>query len=413
MTYKKYDPAIKKMIADSGQPNLFPELKIPRTTALYWIEKSREVHASELKISDHQDFYMLRKEIFKLKAEREMLMKILSKVSDLKPLQSLLGMEKKEYIVKLIDDMRGIVPVIDALKLIKISSDKYYRWRAEVYGCEKSITPCNSNRPNQLTRQEQRTLVEMARDKKFAHMSIKSLMYYCQRHGILYCGYDSWLKYIKINEVKRFRIKRQKRKTFRVGIRARKPNEIWHIDITEIQIRGEQRFYLQMIVDNFSRAIISWNLSERKDLQRSLKTIKRSLRDGSLPEFLMSDGGRENVNQEVGKLLLGRGISQMIAKADVQFSNSMIEAVFKRMKGVIDFSRTRTLLGLKRRIGQFVSQYNFIVPHSKLEGALPFERHHQKFNSSDFLQHVRQKRVDLMLKRSVDYQRCSMCLGPS
>ncbi len=63
-----------------------------------------------------------------------MLIKILEKVSDLKPLQSLLGLEKKKFIVKLIDDMRGIVPVVDALRLIKIAPDKYYRWRAEVYG---------------------------------------------------------------------------------------------------------------------------------------------------------------------------------------------------------------------------------------------------------------------------------------
>ena len=213
-----------------------------------------------------------------------------------------------------------------------------------------------------------------------------------------------------MNEVKRYRIRRQKKKSYREGIRAKKPNEIWHIDITEIQIRGDQRFYLQMIVDNYSRAIMSWCLSDRKDLRVSLKTIKRSLWEGGLPEFLMSDGGRENVNFEVGKLLLGRGISQLIAKADVQFSNSMIEAVFKKLKGVVNFSRIRTQQGLKRAIGQFVRQYNFVFPHSRLQGAIPFERLHREFDILEFRARVREKRLELTRLRSVDYQRCGKCL---
>lgn len=38
-SYKKYDLKIKKLIARSRNPYLFPELEIPRTTANYWIKK--------------------------------------------------------------------------------------------------------------------------------------------------------------------------------------------------------------------------------------------------------------------------------------------------------------------------------------------------------------------------------------
>jgi putative transposase len=249
----------------------------------------------------------------------------------------------------------------------------------------------------------------MAKDKRYAHMSIKSLMYFCQREGILYCGYDSWLKYIKINDVKRHKIKRSKKKSYREGIRAKKPYEIWHIDISEIKIFGDQKFYIQMIVDNYSRAIMSWRLSDHKDLYLSLRTIKTSLRQGTLPEYLMSDAGRENINNEVIKLLLGRGISQMIARADVQFSNSMIEAVFKKMKGVIDFKKIKTQLGLKRKIGWFVNQYNLVVPHSKLDGAIPLEKLNSQFKSHFFKQMVVDARVKLIRLRSLDYQKCRIC----
>ena len=100
----------------------------------------------------------------------------------------------------------------------------------------------------------------------------------------------------------------------------------------------------------------------------------------------------------------------MIAQADVQFSNSMIEAVFKRMKGVIDFKRIRTLLGLKRRLTWFVHQYNQVIPHSKLEGAIPIEKLKAQFDPTKFKQSISETRVKLIGSRSLDYQRCRMCI---
>ncbi|MBT7608325.1 MAG: hypothetical protein HN576_01120 [Bacteriovoracaceae bacterium] len=42
MSFRKYDDSIKSRIIKSGNPNLFPELKIPRMmTALYWIKKAK------------------------------------------------------------------------------------------------------------------------------------------------------------------------------------------------------------------------------------------------------------------------------------------------------------------------------------------------------------------------------------
>lgn len=41
--YASYDPRIKSMIARTGQVELFPHLKVPRTTVLYWIEQGFEI----------------------------------------------------------------------------------------------------------------------------------------------------------------------------------------------------------------------------------------------------------------------------------------------------------------------------------------------------------------------------------
>src|SRR4051812_47665000 len=44
----------------------------------------------------------------------------------------------------------------------------------------------------------------------------------------------------------------------KVGIRAARANEIWHIDTTVIRLLDGSRVYLRAVIDNFSRRILAW-----------------------------------------------------------------------------------------------------------------------------------------------------------
>jgi transposase InsO family protein len=48
-----------------------------------------------------------------------------------------------------------------------------------------------------------------------------------------------------------------------VGIRAKAPNELWHIDVTIIKLLDGTKAYLHAVIDNFSRRILAWTLEER------------------------------------------------------------------------------------------------------------------------------------------------------
>jgi hypothetical protein len=41
--YKRYDHAVKAAISMTGRTDLFPDMDIPRMTALYWIRKGIEI----------------------------------------------------------------------------------------------------------------------------------------------------------------------------------------------------------------------------------------------------------------------------------------------------------------------------------------------------------------------------------
>lgn len=399
------------MIIESQNPNLFPELSIPRSTALYWIHKSKSLFTNSVKLNGSEEYLSLKNELYQLKAEREILNRLLLKMLEGANLDALLLKDKKRFLVQLIDEMRGVLPITRSVQLLGIGLMQYYRWRIEVYGCHISKKHCDSRRPNQLSKLEQERLIALATDKKYAHMSTKSLMFYAQRNNLLNCCYDSWLRYLKINGVVRPSLKLKYKKLYRIGVRAKKPHELWHIDITELKLANNRKIYLQMIVDNYSRHIMSWSISDRKDLQLSMKTINKSLYTSEFtPTCLMSDGGGENRNLKVQRLLTGRGIQQTIAQSDIKFSNSMIEAVFRKLKQTTSFKNVKTDRGLKNKICKFVKQYNKISPHSKLAGACPEEMLLGTFNRENFIEEVKNKRELALKNRIRDYRQCRGCL---
>ena len=57
-------------------------------------------------------------------------------------------------------------------------------------------------------------------------------------------------------KIKRTYFSKREPKYYSKGIRASKPHELWHIDVTQVKTKSFQKLYLQLVVDNYSRAII-------------------------------------------------------------------------------------------------------------------------------------------------------------
>jgi putative transposase len=92
-----------------------------------------------------------------------------------------------------------------------------------------------------------------------------------------------------------------------------------------------------------------------------------------VPEYLLSDAGKENTNKTVSQILLGKGVTQLIAKSDVIFSNSMVEAVFRQLKQKFIQHKPESKSDLIKSVAKFVEVYNFKIPHSSLIGGTSME----------------------------------------
>jgi hypothetical protein len=155
---------------------------------------------------------------------------------------------------------------------------------------------------------------------------------------------------------------------------------------------------------------VGWKIGLKKDMKLTYKTMLCSLdKNTSLPVNLMSDGGGENIGDLPKKLLLGKGIKQLIAKKDIRLSNSMIEAVFRQFKQRFLIGEVKSYKSLYQLVYKFVQQYNNIIPHSKLFGATPAEEFNGSFCRNLFKVENKNHYIESKLLRKSEYSKCISC----
>ncbi len=113
----------------------------------------------------------------------------------------------------------------------------------------------------------------------------------------------------------------------KLGVRAKVPDEIWHIDTSAVRLVDGSKVWLHAVIDNFSRRILAWCIAERFEISNAVAVSEEVIRnvvssDGQ-PQ-VMTDGGVENFNADVDKLIDRGLLSRVRALVDVRCSNWMI-----------------------------------------------------------------------------------------
>ena len=240
--------------------------------------------------------------------------------------------------------------------------------------CQNSIFQlCQSRHPNQLLPVEVDVIRKYLLDERFINWSSLSIYYQALRDKTVCMGIGTWYKYANRLGIKRkfFRIIRKKV----MGIRASRPLQILHMDVTIFKPLDYTKVYIYFIVDNFSRAILNWKASVEYSSSIAMTLLKESIsKHGIHPDStLITDGGPENQG-EVSKFTAGnQNINQLIAQKDIIQSNSMVEAVNKHIKYYYLFKRDlKDLNDTIRYLSTSIPDYNN-KPHGKLFGFTPNE----------------------------------------
>jgi transposase-like protein len=144
----------------------------------------------------------------------------------------------------------------------------------------------------------------------------------------------------------------------------------WHCDETVVKIKGK-KFYIWFLLDSETRFVIDFHLSPFRDSQQALSLLANARKNfGSPSTSLVSD--RFMAYTFTVKNLFPHIRHIRVESFDADISNNLIEAFhgqfkawYKPRRGFFSFDSANSLISV------FVFFYNFIRPHSGLNGLSP------------------------------------------
>jgi len=328
----------------------------------------------------------------------------------------------KEKIVKAIEKVRDTLGLERSVRYFDISKGTFYSWSNQIKAkcVDSPVGKCLRIWTGQLTKKEIEKIKELCLDPIYKGWPVASIAYHALRNNILNVSLSTFYKYVNILGIN-LPTARSRRKKDKEGIRASKPNELWHIDVTVFRTMDNVKAYIYLIIDNFSRYILNWKVSLVSSGKICLENLKEAYMkhivnkslDPDKPIGVMMDGGSENNNNIVDTFFNDPNISvqRIIAQQDVIFSNSIIEACNKLVKyrwlylyDIPDFN------SLFRYMEKFIPMYNDIRPHYSLKGLTPLEAYTGKteiMNKEELtLRFEQARKVRVMENRQ---HKCAVC----
>ena len=160
------------------------------------------------------------------------------------------------------------------------------------------------------------------------------------------------------------------------------PNQVWASDCTRISY-NQQSYHICVIMDLYSRKIISYKISQRASTQLITSTFNEALnkRNCCAPKMFHSDRGCQYTSFAFRKLLLKHDILQSFSQSGNPYDNGVVESFFSTFKQE-EIYRTfyLSVKQLKQRIGEYIDFYNQNRPHRSNNYKTPNQKEEAYYN---------------------------------
>jgi len=155
------------------------------------------------------------------------------------------------------------------------------------------------------------------------------------------------------------------------GVEITQPNQVWAMDITYITMaRGF--VYLAVVLDWFSRRVLSWSVSITMEAAFCVETLENALARHGKPEILNTDQGSQFTGAAFTGVLIENGIAISMDGKGAWRDNVFVERLWRSVKYEEVYLRAYdTASEARASIGRYLDFYNCRRPHSSLDGATP------------------------------------------
>jgi len=156
------------------------------------------------------------------------------------------------------------------------------------------------------------------------------------------------------------------------GFTIDRPDQVWASDISYIRLL-HGFVYLVVIMDWFSRYVLSWELSITLEKEFCLEALRRALLV-SRPEIFNSDQGAQFTSEEFIGILKDAEIRISMDGRGRLYDNIFVERLWRSVKYEEVYLNDYISVPVARKgLGDYFEFYNTERPHASLAGKTPFE----------------------------------------
>jgi len=157
------------------------------------------------------------------------------------------------------------------------------------------------------------------------------------------------------------------------------PNQVWATDITYIKL-GKGFVYLVVILDLYSRKILSWKVSNTMDTDFCVAALGEAIKQWGIPAIFNTDQGSQFTSDAFISVLESYGIRISMDSKNRALDNIYMERVWRTIKYEdIYIKDYQTMTELKEGLDTYVTFYNSKRYHQALDYATPDEIYAQAF----------------------------------
>jgi putative transposase len=160
------------------------------------------------------------------------------------------------------------------------------------------------------------------------------------------------------------------------------PNQAWATDITYIKL-GKGFVYLVVILDLYSRKILSWKVSNTMDTDFCVAALEEAINRWGIPAIFNTDQGSQFTSDAFISVLESYGIRISMDSKNRALDNIYMERVWRTIKYEdIYIKDYQTMTELKEGLETYVTFYNSKRYHQSLDYATPDEIYDQVFETT-------------------------------
>ena len=167
------------------------------------------------------------------------------------------------------------------------------------------------------------------------------------------------------------------RKRFRKEIirHGRYANDIWLSDFTDLLGRGPYRLYFISVMDDYSRYIVSWQLTTSQTTNDAVSVLSKALNQSKellhSPITLIVDNGQCFKAKRFEQFCDESQIDRHYTRPYNPFGRIRIERFHRTLKEAISAANSTTSAEIQELLGEYIGFYNEFRAHQGLGGATP------------------------------------------